>query len=140
MEHLPDDVRTVTHGYNRGEHDRDRRRPSVVEFCLLSASALGKAECSSFSLQFVLIIVRNDPVIPSMKTRFRSGALVSAFFCGTTISVLAQGSLAPPGTPTPTMKTLQQIEPRTDLQATPAPPGVVTTDANYHFIINQPGS
>jgi parallel beta-helix repeat protein len=38
------------------------------------------------------------------------------------------------------MKTLQQIEPRTDLQATPAPPGVDTSNANYHFIINQAGS
>ncbi len=38
------------------------------------------------------------------------------------------------------MKTLQQVEPRTDLQATPAPPGVDTTNASYHYIINQPGS
>lgn len=37
------------------------------------------------------------------------------------------------------MKTLGQVEPRADLQATPLPAGV-TTDANYHFIINQPGS
>jgi parallel beta-helix repeat protein len=63
-----------------------------------------------------------------------------AFLFSGTISLFAQGSLTPPGAPTPTMKTLQQIEPRIDLQATPAPPGVVTTDANYHFIINQPGS
>ncbi len=38
------------------------------------------------------------------------------------------------------MKTLQQVEPRTDLQATPPPAGVITTNADYHFIINQPGS
>src|SRR5688572_11786708 len=55
-------------------------------------------------------------------------------------SSFAQGDLTPPGAPTSTMKTLQQVEPRTDLQATPAPAGVDTTNAAYHFIINQPGS
>jgi len=54
-------------------------------------------------------------------------------------SALAQGPLNPSGAPAATMKTLQQIEPRTDLQASSLPPGV-TTDASYHFIINQPGS
>jgi parallel beta-helix repeat protein len=38
------------------------------------------------------------------------------------------------------MKKLDEIEPRTNLQATPAPAGVDTSNANYHFIINQPGS
>jgi parallel beta-helix repeat protein len=38
------------------------------------------------------------------------------------------------------MKRLDEIEPRTNLQATPAPAGVDTTNPNYHFIINQPGS
>ena len=52
----------------------------------------------------------------------------------------AQGILTPPGPPAPTMKTLSEVEPRTNLQATPAPPGVDITNANYHFIINQPGS
>ena len=37
------------------------------------------------------------------------------------------------------MKTLQQIEPRIDLQNAPAS-AVTTTNANYHFIITQPGS
>jgi parallel beta-helix repeat protein len=56
-------------------------------------------------------------------------------------SSFAQGSLTPPfGSPTPSMKTLLQIEPRTDLQATPAPAGVDTTNPAYDFIINQPGS
>jgi hypothetical protein len=53
-------------------------------------------------------------------------------------SAFSQGSLTPPGAPAPTFKTLQQIEPRIDLQNAPA--SAVTTDANYHFIINQPGS
>jgi parallel beta-helix repeat protein len=54
-------------------------------------------------------------------------------------SVLAQGSLTPPGTPAPTMKTLQQVEPRIDLQNAPAS-AVSTTNVNYHYQINLPGS
>ena len=54
--------------------------------------------------------------------------------------VFPQGSLTPPGAPAPTMKKLDEIEPRTNLQATPAPAGVDTSNANYQFIINQPGS
>jgi parallel beta-helix repeat protein len=38
------------------------------------------------------------------------------------------------------MKRLDEVEPRTNLQATPAPAGVDTSNASYHFIINQPGS
>ena len=52
----------------------------------------------------------------------------------------AQGPLNPPGPPAPGMKSLDQIEPRTNLQANPAPAGVDTTNAAWHFIINQPGS
>lgn len=56
------------------------------------------------------------------------------------LSAFPQGSLTPPGPPGPTMKKLDEVEPRTNLQATPAPAGVDTSNANYHFIINQPGS
>jgi parallel beta-helix repeat protein len=38
------------------------------------------------------------------------------------------------------MKRLDEVEPRTNLQATSAPAGVDTTNANFHFVINQPGS
>jgi parallel beta-helix repeat protein len=56
------------------------------------------------------------------------------------LSGFSQGSLNPPGSPAPTMKRLDELEPRTNLQATPAPAGVDTTNANFQFVINQPGS
>lgn len=56
------------------------------------------------------------------------------------LSAFSQGSLNPPGPPAPTMKKLDELEPRTNLQATQAPAGVDTTNANFQFVINQPGS
>ena len=44
-----------------------------------------------------------------MKTP-RSGALMCAFFFVSMMSLFAQGSLTPPGSPAPTMKTLTQID------------------------------
>src|SRR4051812_3953596 len=72
--------------------------------------------------------------------RWRAVVLsVGGYFLVSPLAI-PQGSLTPPGPPGPTMKTLDQIEPRTNLQGSPAPASVNTTDAAYHFIINQPGS
>jgi hypothetical protein len=50
-------------------------------------------------------------------------------------STFAQGSLTPTGAPTPTMKTLDQVEARTPVDVAHTP-----GDANSAFIINAPGS
>jgi len=58
---------------------------------------------------------------------------VVACVVGIAGSGLAQGSLTPPGASAPTMKTLQQIEPRTDV-------ATLAGNAAYHHVITQPGS
>jgi parallel beta-helix repeat protein len=50
-------------------------------------------------------------------------------------SSFGQGSLTPPGPPAPLFKTLDQVEPRTPVDATHTP-----GDAGSEFIISQPGS
>jgi parallel beta-helix repeat protein len=63
-----------------------------------------------------------------MKTR--TPIIFAACVCSLFLTVssgFAQGSLTPPGAPTPTMKTLAQIEPRTPISSAP-------------FTISQPGS
>ena len=61
-------------------------------------------------------------------------SILACLTCTLMVSnTMAQGSLTPPGAPAPTMKTLQQIEPRIDL-------ATVAGDASYHHVLNQPGS
>lgn len=50
-------------------------------------------------------------------------------------TLLAQGSLTPPGAPAPTMLTLSQVEPRTPVDSVHTP-----GNSLYEFIISQPGS
>src|SRR3989440_9193807 len=73
------------------------------------------------------------------KQTITSALLISAFHL-LSVSAFPQGSLTPPGAPAPTMKRLDEVEPRTNLQASPAPAGVDTTNRNYQLVINQPGS
>src|SRR5437763_1954371 len=73
------------------------------------------------------------------KQAIASVLLISAFHLFS-FSAFPQCSLTPPGAPAPTMKKLDEVEPRTNLQASPAAVGVDTTNPSYHFIISQPGS
>jgi parallel beta-helix repeat protein len=58
-----------------------------------------------------------------------------AFLTLKSSTALAQGSLVPPGAPAPTMKSLDQVEARTPVDAVHTPGG-----ATDEFIISQPGS
>lgn len=55
--------------------------------------------------------------------------------CLSPLLVFGQGSLTPPGAPGATMRTLDQVEPRTPVDAIRTP-----GDANAIFVISQPGS
>ena len=78
---------------------------------------------------------KEEPKI--MKTRLKLAAF--ALFLSTINSQLAtthaQGSLTPPGAPAPTMKTLDQIEARTPVDALHTP-----GDFSSQFSISQPGA
>src|SRR5436190_21494060 len=52
------------------------------------------------------------------------------------VSLFAQGGLAPPGAPAPTMKTLQQIEPRTPISSLPFN---ILTSGSYYVMTNLTG-
>lgn len=62
-------------------------------------------------------------------TRFISLVLV----LGGAICAVAQGNLTPPGAPAATMKTLQQIEPRTPISSLPF---VITNSGSYYLTTN----
>jgi hypothetical protein len=70
-----------------------------------------------------------------MKTRRPSVSLRNRLICliGFPLapSVLAQGNLAPPGAPAPTMKTLEQIEPRTPIQQSDVPLNILARGSYY---------
>jgi parallel beta-helix repeat protein len=63
-------------------------------------------------------------------------ALVSAFSLQP-LALLAQGSLTPPGAPAPTMKTLQQVEPRTPVSSLPC---AISNSGSYYLTTNLFGS
>ena len=68
-----------------------------------------------------------------MKTKLLLTAFVSSFILHT--SAFAQGALTPPGAPAPTMKSLDQVEARTIVNAANTP-----GNAGNLYIISQPGS
>jgi hypothetical protein len=66
---------------------------------------------------------------------FARRAIFATSFLGFQFSAFAQGNLTPPGAPAPTMKSLDQIEARTPVDAIHTP-----GDFSDEFIISQPGS
>lgn len=59
--------------------------------------------------------------------------VVSSFLLFGCLSIFAQGNLTPPGAPTPTMKTLAQIEPRTPISSAPF---VISQSGSYYVTTN----
>ena len=70
-----------------------------------------------------------------MSKTTRTFTQLAVLLFASAIPLAAQGPLSPPGPPAPTMKTLDQVEARTPVNAATAP-----GDANHEFIISQPGS
>ena len=78
-------------------------------------------------------ILQEPKVFSVMKTAFLAGNLL--LFGSTAASLLAQGSLAPVAAPTPTMKRLDQIEARTEINSVNTP-----ATGSASFKITKPGS
>ena len=64
--------------------------------------------------------------------KMKKGNIAIAVVCLGSIA-FGQGGLTPPGTPTPSMKTLQQVEPRIDV-------ATLAGNSTAHYVINQAGS
>jgi parallel beta-helix repeat protein len=67
--------------------------------------------------------------------QYHCGLIVFAALIFSTRSVPAQGTLTPPSVPAPTMKSLDQVEPRTPVDAVHTP-----GDGGDMFVISSPGS
>src|SRR5947207_4953579 len=67
----------------------------------------------------------------------RIALLAVAFLLFPSAFILAQGPLTPPGPPAPTMKTLQQIEPRTPIGTLPY---TVNDSGSYYLTANLTGA
>jgi parallel beta-helix repeat protein len=85
-------------------------------------------------------LMKTAPHRPPLITRLHHATARQAFLVLCSVlcpvsSVFPQGSLTPPGAPAPTMKTLDQVEPRVPINATNTP-----GDADSVFRISQPGS
>jgi hypothetical protein len=68
-----------------------------------------------------------------MRTSLRSLLLFSTFYFLISNFAFSQGSLTPPGAPAPTMKTLQQIEPRTPISSLPF---AINASGSYYLTSN----
>jgi hypothetical protein len=68
-----------------------------------------------------------------MKTQIHLAALALLSTVLSQSPALSQGSLTPPGAPAPTMKTLQQVEPRTPISAAPF---TITEPGSYYLTTN----
>lgn len=68
-----------------------------------------------------------------MKDSIALNTIVSLILTVAVQTAIAQGPLTPPGPPAPTMKTLQQIEPRTPISSVPV---VITTSGSYYLTTN----